>query len=150
MSKQTAETFWAKVDIRGEDECWLWTASCSDKGYGRLTWGRKTRRAHRVAYALANPGTPFGAPADLASYGFVLHKCDLRNCCNPRHLFLGTYSDNITDMYRKGRGPQAKLSPANIEEILSTSRSAESIKRFSIRFGVTRNCIRYVFQKGKK
>ncbi len=26
--------FWAKVDVRGEDECWEWRASCGRGGYG--------------------------------------------------------------------------------------------------------------------
>ena len=33
----------------------------------------------------------------------VLHKCDVRNCVNPKHLFEGTQSDNIHDAQIKGR-----------------------------------------------
>lgn len=34
---------------------------------------------------------------------FVLHKCDVRGCFNPDHLFQGTQSENIQDCVSKGR-----------------------------------------------
>ena len=53
--------------------------------------------AHRASWIMEFGPIPDGL--------LVLHKCDVRNCVRPGHLFLGTYKDNMDDMYAKGRGP---------------------------------------------
>lgn len=40
---------------------------------------------------------------DLTSKLFVCHHCDNPPCFNPSHLFVGTASDNVRDMVKKGR-----------------------------------------------
>jgi hypothetical protein len=74
--------FWAKVAVRGPDECWLWTASGSRNGYGRVWVGgqpdRRLRGAHQFAYALVFGPIPGGLELD--------HLCRNRRCVNPAHL----------------------------------------------------------------
>jgi hypothetical protein len=74
---------------------------------------------------------------------FVCHKCDIRNCVNPDHLFLGTNHDNVKDMIKKGRknpvkgssSPKAKLTEEDVTKIknlLKTEKVSDLAKMFNI------------------
>lgn len=93
------QRFWKKVDKRGDNDCWPWTACKATrfKGtYGHFRWCEGDRRlAHRVAYELSKGPIPKGMS--------VCHSCDNGLCCNPAHLWVGTHQDNMRDMARKGR-----------------------------------------------
>lgn len=96
-----AARFWAKVDVRGPDECWLWKR-CIAGGYGRFGIGsrsdgtRKSERASRVALTLH-------LGRELSAGMLACHRCDNPECCNPAHLFEGTVQDNAQDCAAKGR-----------------------------------------------
>lgn len=76
--------------------CLLWPGRAVGKSGHCQTWraGKRVlvhRMAYESAFGLFNP--------DLK----VCHSCDVANCVNPDHLFLGTQKDNLRDMFRKGR-----------------------------------------------
>lgn len=79
-----------------ENGCWEWNGDFSNGGYGRLYFYGKRYSAHRLSY-MAFVGS---IPQELC----VLHKCDNRKCVNPKHLRIGTRSDNTKDMVAKRRG----------------------------------------------
>lgn len=76
--------------------CWLWLGQVSSLGYGHimLSPSRRKTKAHRASWEA------FRGPIGELQ---VLHTCDVRCCVNPEHLWLGTRSDNMRDMYAKGR-----------------------------------------------
>lgn len=114
------ELFWAKVDIRGPAECWLWKPRARvGIGYGSFKTGphrhQTTWRAHRLAWILSHGPIP--------DHLWVLHHCDVPACCNPAHLFTGTAQANSSDMVAKGRNHrgaanhQAKLTADQVIEM---------------------------------
>lgn len=75
--------------------CWLYTGWLHPKGYGEIGVKGKTTKTHRLSWELHYGQIPPGL--------CVCHKCDVRNCVNPEHLFLGTYTSNNLDRKAKGR-----------------------------------------------
>lgn len=92
----TRERLYARVLVRDPQECWPWTASRTEQGYGKFWTGGRTRGAHRVAWMLANHRV-------LTRWELVRHTCDNPPCCNPRHLIVGSPGENSQDMVDKGR-----------------------------------------------
>lgn len=120
--------FWAKVDVRGPDECWPWLASKFSDGHGRCCVAGHQTSAGRVVMALQ-----IGRLLHRNEY--ACHHCDNPPCCNPAHLYVGDARSNVHDMIRRGRwvltfkgkshnnsrrgsaNPSAKLDEAKVAEI---------------------------------
>src|SRR6187431_2053189 len=87
---------WRKVEKRRWNQCWPWTGYTSS-GRGRIDIaGVQGVYAHRAAYLATHPGS-IPLRDDGSKEQHVLHRCDNPLCCNPRHLFVGSHSDNIAD-----------------------------------------------------
>lgn len=115
--------------------CWIWTAGKDTSGYGSMYYKLGTReRAHRVSYEIFIGKIPTGL--------CVLHRCDTRNCVNPKHLFIGTRTDNNHDRDRKGRTsvgesrPNAKLSYKKSRQIKNMKKNGVPAKDIASKFGI--------------
>jgi hypothetical protein len=103
LTEEQLKNYWDKVDVKGEDECWNWTA-CLVDGYGHY-WIRfgehaKHYKAHRVSAYTAGLIPNINSQSNNDQ---VLHTCDNRKCQNPNHFFIGSNADNMRDRDNKGR-----------------------------------------------
>lgn len=142
--------YFSKFDKRGSDECWIWTGTVTPNGYGRFAIGPAKQRqdvyAHRIAYFLEHGVDP--------GVSLVCHRCDVRLCQNPAHLFLGTSADNVHDAVSKGRMQQgerngsARLHESDVIAIrtLHASGSAGHGK-IAKKFGVSKTMIRSIIRR---
>lgn len=118
FQKLSVVRFWERVDKSGgKDACWEWKICRHKKGgYGAWTLNKVSCKAHRLAYEYTYGPIPKGLN--------VCHKCDNPPCCNPSHLFIGTYKDNHQDSVKKGRNVfgerhgNSKLKESQVKEII--------------------------------
>lgn len=130
------ERFWSRLERT--EGCWLWKGTRNGAGYGLfMVERRRCTGAHRMAWELTNGLIPAGL--------LVLHKCDNPPCCNPNHLFLGTYLDNTKDMQTKERGHSGpnefrprvrKLTVADVHSIRHLFGLGHSMKSIAKQFNI--------------
>jgi hypothetical protein len=127
----TVTRFMAKVDVRGPDECWVWTAARHSSGYGKFGSGGhkgRTLLAHRFSYQIY------------------------------KDLWLGSADENNADMVRKGRSrgydksgernPGAKITRDQALEIRRRAIAGENQRILAAAFGVSRNLVSEI-KRGK-
>lgn len=110
-------------------------------GHRRIGFRGRHYLAHRVAWILQKGPIPDGL--------FVCHRCDVPNCINVDHLFLGTAADNNHDRDAKGRhtplrgsrSGTAKLAEWQVVEIKKRLGSGEKIRLLAEDFAVSMGAI---------
>jgi hypothetical protein len=131
---------WVAIQPNG---CWKWMGSVmKHKDRHDSEWHGQWRNAngeheltHRAAWRIL--------VGDIPRKAMVLHRCDVPRCVNPDHLYLGNQSDNVKDMWDRGRARQgvsrgedhgnAKVTEEIVREIRSSKESGVVMaKRFGI------------------
>lgn len=145
------DRLWRKVDKSGEH--WIWTGNVGSHGYGQLARGSRSEgliTAHRAAWEVTYGPIPDGL--------FILHRCDIRACCKPDHLFLGTAKTNSLDMVHKGRcvtyrgvqHVQHKLTDDQVREIRRRVAAGEKQTRIAAEFGVSGQFVGQLAQRKRR
>lgn len=126
---ETVARFWSKVDVKSDAECWPFLGGHA-RGYGHFSVRRKTHKAHRMAWEIANDAQ---APSGLMTV--VMHLCNNKSCCNPSHLKLGTAAENTRSAHDDGlaygrpgeRHHNARLTLDQVRTIRADARSGAQI-----------------------
>jgi len=123
--------------------CWVWVGKVKAQGYGAISIGNKDYAVHRLMYEREVGPIPSGF--------FVCHRCDVRECVNPHHLFVGTAADNNKDMDVKGRrrsvglrgeaNSSCRLSESTVRAIIADKLSGMKNVDIADRYGLKRTQI---------
>jgi len=145
----TNEEMQAQIVARSVPEpnsgCWLWIFGGFDrKGYGLMRGGGARWRAHRASYEAFVGPIPEGL--------FVLHACDTPACVNPDHLSTGDNTENMRQMYERGRGsasrcrgssrPKSCTTEAAVSEWRSLYLAGESTATIATKYGMRPKTVR--------
>lgn len=89
------ERLLARIEGTNHQGCWLLSACSGGKRYPKIWLGHRREYTHRAAYTIwvgpLKPGL------------LICHRCSIKHCICPTHLFQGTYSDNLRQWYEEGR-----------------------------------------------
>lgn len=142
FSTELVARFWAKVDLGGPADCWLWLGYRKPSGYGYWSPNYRGRnwQTHRFAYAVTH-----GHEAEHE----VCHTCDTHACCNPAHLYDGTHQQNMRDAVARGRRcrgenhPCSKLTPDAVRAIRRDHQRYRkgNLRALADRYGVSRTAV---------
>lgn len=142
--KSSVSSFW--LNVKKTETCWLWQKSLAN-GYGQFQVNKKPWLTHRLSWVLH-----FG---DIPNGLWVLHRCDVRNCVNPKHLFLGTSRDNVLDAMKKNRHslpPQGfgeksshhKLTISMVRQIRHLLADGVHQRKIAVRYGVCQGTVAHI------
>lgn len=112
--------------------CWIWTGAIfKQNGYGQMTNNMLASvpiTAHRAAWMLYRGPIPKGL--------MVLHKCDVRKCVNPEHLYVGNNADNMRDRSQRGIVHQRRLTEEKVREMRQLRQQGWSWRQLGKRYDV--------------
>lgn len=123
VTEELNRKFDERYVIVSESGCWIWigpVTSHQTHKYGNLCVAKCFNyKAHRYS------AQRFLTDKPLTRDNFVCHKCDVPECVNPDHLYIGSPRDNVKDRDARNRHkpfigeahPQAKITERDAIDI---------------------------------
>lgn len=84
------ERILTKINMKSQEECWLWLAHRVRGGYGQAWVNGKHIYAHRLVFSTIHGDIPEGQELD--------HTCYNRSCVNPLHMRLVSRHQNMQNL----------------------------------------------------
>ena len=103
LTKEQEIKMMNRISIDINTGCWNWSNYIDAGGYGRIMFNNHQESAHRVFYAWKKGKLPRGKSKIIPQLD---HLCKNRKCCNPDHLELVSFKENIL----RGNSPSAQHS----------------------------------------
>jgi hypothetical protein len=104
LNKRSVES--DNIEPTVKSKCLLFIGCLGQDGYGKITFKNIDYRTHILAWEAKNKEK---------TNMLVRHICNIRNCCNPDHLIIGTRRENSLDFLSYSK--QVKLKEAEVKEI---------------------------------
>lgn len=144
---KAVDRFWHHV-VRRETGCWLFRNNAASYGTMRNDSGKNVQ-AHRFSYELHHGEIPRGM--------YVCHKCDVRGCVNPEHLYAGTHEDNNRDAVERRRhrsaakmadeARQRRLSPYDAENLRKDYAAGFTQQQLAKKYKVSQSTVSATIRK---
>ncbi|MCA8385310.1 hypothetical protein FOC27_09225 [Burkholderia multivorans] len=138
--------WWGKIEKRieiiPESGCWIFMGCLNSKGYGNVGHAGKNRLAHRISLEFHKGIIPAGLLA--------CHRCDVKCCVNPNHIYAGTRSQNAKDALERGqmatgiRNGWAKISDTDVLQIRLLAQSGMTYREVASRFGISADYVKEI------
>jgi hypothetical protein len=129
-----------------ENGCIEWQRTKVAAGYGQIWLRGKMILVHREMTSLV-----YGQPKDRQ---MALHSCDNPSCINPDHLSWGSHSQNMKEMYSRGRAPERKIHSHRkltykIAEIIRAKYASgnETYNSLAATYGISNKAIEYIVKR---
>lgn len=138
-----------RFKINSKSGCWEWTGPLNKDGYGKLSYWHRgkhyTGAASRGVFLAFN-----NIDRDVSPLELVCHKCNNKACINPKHLYLGTPSQNQLDCVAAGNHPNKSKTHCSMGHELNDSNVLEYKTNKGHNRRICRKCRNFYSWEAKK